>query len=171
MVELSIRDAEIDDAASLLSIYAPIVKNTAISFETEVPTLAHFAERIKLIQKTHCWLVGVVDKQLVGYVYASSHRARSAYAYSVETAVYVDQQFQNSGIAKKLYQSLFSRLEKYDFYHAYAGITVPNEASIRLHQSVGFKSIGVFPQVGYKFGQWHSTSWWSRHIKTGSPDL
>lgn len=169
MNDFNIRDATVDDAKALLAIYAPVVEKTVVSFEVEVPTLATFIERINTISQKYCWLVATVNNQPVGYVYASSHRAREAYRYAVETAIYIHQNFQQAGIAKMLYQSLFNRLEKYPYYNAYAGITMPNEASIKLHQSLGFKSIGVFPDVGYKFGQWHSTSWWHRKIQSGSP--
>lgn len=99
-----------------------------------------------------------------GYAYATAHRARQAYQPSVETSVYVGSKYQAEGIGKLLYEALFDSLRRRDFHNAYAGITLPNEGSVALHESLGFYPIGVFQEVGYKKGRWHDVGWWQRPI-------
>lgn len=161
---LTIRDATLDDAAALVAIYRPYVEDTAISFELEVPSVCAFAERIAKAQSKWAWLVAERAGQLAGYAYGTEHRAREAYAYSVETSAYVHRDHHRAGIARALYVALLERLEALGFANAYAGTTLPNEASVGLHRHLGFEPIGVFPRVGYKFGQWHDVAWLHRPI-------
>ncbi len=169
MQDLSIRMAEAADAGELLSIYRPTVENSAASFESVLPSVAEFAKRIESIVATHIWLVGEVSGVIAGYAYASPHRSRDAYKYSVETTAYVRSESQGQGIGASLYDQLFAELLGLEYYNAYAAITLPNAASIALHRKVGFKSIGTFRSVGFKSGQWHDVSWWHRLIKPGTP--
>ena len=104
------------------------------------------------------------ESELCGYAYATPHRAREAYRYSVETSVYIDDVYRGKGIGRSLYEALFSSLNTLGYHNAYAGITVPNPASIALHKSLGFEPVGVFREVGYKLDKWHDVSWWQRGI-------
>ncbi len=169
MSDLEIRRATPEDASELVSIYRPIVEETVISFELECPTEAEFAGRIERVGESHAWLVGKIGSRISGYAYATPHRPRGAYRYSVETSVYVHADFRQMGIGVQLYDRLFEVLRDLEFFHAYAGIALPNDGSVALHQSAGFSAIGTFPSVGYKFGAWHDVSWWYRKIKDGQP--
>lgn len=154
-----IRAALEADAQALLEIYGPLVEGTAISFETAVPTLAEFEARIATALRGWQWLVAVEGDRCIGYAYASSHRERTAYRWSVEVSAYVHPHHQRRGVAAALYKQLLQDLTRKGFCNAYAGVTLPNDASVALHQSVGFHPIGVFPAVGRKFGKWHDVAW------------
>ena len=162
---LSIRVATVEDAAALLDIYRPYVEETAISFELEVPSADAFAERIQRTLSKWTWLVAEIGDEVVGYAYSSAHRARAAYAYSVETSAYVARSRHRQGIARNLYERLFEELQSLGYASAYAGITLPNEASVSFHQSLGFAMVGVFPRVGYKFERWHDVAWLYRPVR------
>ena len=161
----TIRPATGSDAAGVLAIYAPIVRETVISFEFAPPDLNEMQRRIEDALARFPWLVCVDDGQLLGYAYASQHRARAAYQWSVDVSVYVHAQARRSGVGRSLYTSLFQVLILQGFYNAYAGITLPNPASVGLHESVGFQLIGVYRFAGYKFGAWHDTGWWQRALR------
>jgi len=155
-----IRLAEQRDAEAIAAIYRPFVEVTAISFEVTPPDRAEIARRVEETGRTHPWLVCDVDDHVVAYAYASAHRTRSAYQWSVDTSVYVDPRYQRRGIGRGLYTSLFGILAAHGFRNAFAGIALPNPASVRLHESLGFTAIGVYDHVGYKLGAWHSVGWW-----------
>lgn len=157
-----IRLANDADAEALQAIYAPYVLNTAISFELEPPTVDEMRERVRKYLILFPWLV-CEDRQgeIAGYVYASKHRERAAYQWSVDVTAYVHPRAQRSGIARGLYTSLFALLRLQGFYNAYAGIALPNDASVGAHRAVGFQAVGVYKNVGYKLGKWHDVSWWS----------
>jgi len=161
---MKIRRAIPADAPELLEIYAPVVEQTAASFELTVPSEPEFAKRIASSTASHEWLVMESSDHLCGYAYATPHRPREAYRASVETSVYVSPTYHGQGIGKQLYEALFVSLQSRDFHNAYAGITIPNEASIALHRSMGFEPIGVFREVGFKQERWHDVSWWQRPI-------
>ena len=169
MSDLEIRRAAQKDAVELLAIYRPIVEETAISFELECPSEEDFAGRIERANETYCWLVVEVDARLAGYAYGSPHRPREAYRHSVETSAYVHSDFRGRGIGRLLYERLFEDLSSLGYYHAFGGITLPNPASVALHESVGFEPVGTFPSVGFKFGAWHDVGWWYRKIQDGHP--
>ena len=160
----TIRNAALTDAEALVEIYRPYVESSAISFELVAPTIADFAGRIETALAKWAWLVAEVDGQPIGYAYGSPHRAREAYAYSVETSAYVQASQHRSGVARALYNELFASLAERGYVNAYAGVTLPNEASLGFHQSMGFEPIGVFPNVGFKFDTWHSVAWLYRTI-------
>jgi len=161
----SIRNAAPADAEQIAAIYRPIVLETAISFETTPPTASEIAQRIERAQEHHSWLVAESGNAIAGYAYGSLHRARPAYQKSVEVSAYVAPDQQGHGVGRALYGALFERLSALGFHQAFAGIALPNEASISLHQSVGFVSVGVFREVGRKFDRWHDVSWWQRAIE------
>jgi L-amino acid N-acyltransferase YncA len=159
-----IRTATAADAAVLREIYRPYVERTAVSFELEVPSIEEFQRRIAVAVEGWSWLVAEVDGRQVGYAYASAHRAREAYRTSVETSAYVHEEYQRQGIGHALYTQLLNELNERGFGSAYAAITLPNEASVGFHESLGFELIGVFPRVGRKFGAWHDVAWFYRPL-------
>ena len=155
-----IRVATPDDAAEIRRIYAPAVNQGVTSFETVAPEVADLRERISATLQHYPWLVDQGDEGLRGFAYATSHRARAAYRWSVEVSVYVDAGRLRQGCGRQLYGKLFAILVSQGFYSAYAGIAVPNTASQAFHDSLGFKRIGVFPRVGFKHGAWRDVGWW-----------
>ncbi len=157
-----------NDAARIVEIYAPYVQGTAISFETEVPTIEEMKNRITEITEKFPWLVFESEGVVVGYAYASAHRSRCAYAWSVEVSVYLDTNFHRQGIGRKLYEKLFQLLKEQGAVNAFAGIALPNEGSVKLHESMGFKKIGQFEDIGYKHEKWWDVGWWQ--MKLQQPD-
>ncbi len=155
-----IRLATPSDARAVAEIYGPIVRETAISFETEVPSEAEMEHRIVTTLSYAPWLVWDERGDIGGYVYASRHRERSAYQWSVDVTAYTREGHRRKGIARALYGALFELLRLQHFYRAHAGITLPNAASVRLHESVGFRPVGVYRAVGFKLGAWHDVGWW-----------
>lgn len=171
MLEGVIRVASEQDAQAVAAIYAPIVRDTTISFEIEPPTREEMARRIIKTLKTHPWLVAEREGQVIGYAYAGTHRERAAYRWSVDVSAYVAERARRSGVARALYERLIAILKAQGFHSAYAGIALPNDASVGLHQAVGFKPIGVYKDVGFKHGQWRDTGWWHLQLSrdTGAP--
>ena len=154
---------------AVASIYAPIVSDTPISFEYAAPSVAAIERRIRKTVESLPWLVAEVDGVVVGYAYASPHRERAAYLWSVDTSVYVAERAWRRGVGRSLYEVLLGELSRLGYVSAYAGITLPNDASVALHEAVGFRSVGVFPAVGYKLGRWHDVGWWHQ-LLTEPPD-
>lgn len=165
----SVRVATVDDVEAIVAIYAPIVANTVISFELEVPTVDEMRRRIAAALDRFAWLVSVdADDAVDGYVYASRHRERAAYQWSVDVTAYVRADARGRGIGKRLYTRLFDDLAALGYYQAFAGIALPNAASVALHESVGFTPIGIYRDVGYKLGAWHDVGWWQRTLRPPS---
>ena len=151
------------DAARCAEIYAPFVRDTWISFELDPPDAAEMARRIARYRESHGWLVGEIDGVLAGYAYASPHRERAAYASSCDVAVYVDPAFARRGVGRALYAALIEQLAP-RFHAAFAGIALPNEASIGLHEALGFTPVGIYREVGWKMGAWRDVGWWQRRL-------
>jgi len=160
-----IRPADETDAARILSIYSPIVTDTAISFEVAPPTVEEMRTRISSTLARLPWLVCTEAEELLGYAYASQHRQRAAYQWSVDVSVYVRAEVQRRGVGRRLYGSLFEILRSQGYYSAFAGITLPNDASVGLHTRLGFEPVGVYRRVGYKLGRWHDVSWWQLALR------
>jgi L-amino acid N-acyltransferase YncA len=158
-MEKRIRSIKLSDAEAVRDIYAPFVSDSATSFETEAPDTAAIQQRIRDLTGQYPWLVFEADGKVLGYAYASSYRARKAYQWCVEVSVYVHEKARKCGVGRALYLSLFEVLRRQGYANAYGGITLPNPASVGLHESLGFTTIGVYSQVGYKFGQWHDVIW------------
>lgn len=154
-----IRTANEADAGNLLDIYRPYVQNSAVSFEIQVPATDEFEQRISSANDRWLWLVATNGNKIIGYAYGSAHRPREAYKYSVETSAYVHDAYHRQGVARLLYSELLLGLADRGYRNAYAGVTLPNKASMMFHKSIGFDSIGVFPKVGYKFERWHDVAW------------
>ena len=159
-----IRPASESDAAELLDIYRPFVESTAASFEIETPSVAEFAERITKSVADWQWLVAEQDERCIGYAYGTSHRARAAYKGSVEVSAYVHPGHLRRGVGRMLYTQLFEDLARRGYRNAYAGIALPNDASIALHKGVGFEYVGTFKSVGRKFDRWHDVAWYQRPL-------
>lgn len=160
----NIRLAKVFDANEILRIYAPYVSGTTLSFETEVPTVEDFSNRIEDTCKKYPWLVYQVGDEIVGYAYASQHRSRDAYRYDVDVSVYVLPEYHGAGIAYRLYVCLFELLHMMGYINAYAAITIPNEKSIHFHEKFKFTLIGTHHKTGYKFGKWHDVAWFEKNI-------
>lgn len=165
MKTMTIRQAAEADAPALLAIYAPFVEHTPVSFETVVPGVEEFVARIRKSLTAWQWLVAERDGRVVGYAYGSSHRERAAYRWSVEVSAYIDPAYQRQGIGRALYNRLIDDLIASGYCTAFAGITTPNDASIGLHSAVGFEMIGVFRNIGWKFGRWHDVAWMQRRLR------
>src|SRR2546425_8460210 len=167
----TLRLANRDDAAGIAEIYRPIVLSTPISFEIEPPDEQEVAQRIEKTLAAHPWLVCKYQDRVVGYAYASSHRERAAYQWSVDVSVYVHPDFRRRGVGQALYNSLIQIVTAQGYYNAYAGITLPNAGSVGLHESVGFQPLCVYQNVGYKQGAWHDVGWWELALRSpaGAP--
>jgi len=161
----TIRLATSNDAMGILAIYVPIVRETAISFEVTPPDINEMRQRIENTLGRFPWLVCADGARVLGYAYATRHRDRAAYQWSVDVSVYVNAQARRSGIGRSLYSSLLNLLDLQGFYNAYAGINLPNPASIGLHEAMAFRLVGIYQSVGYKLGKWHDVGWWHRALR------
>jgi len=164
-----VRMARISDAPEVSAVYRPWVERTAISFEMDPPTAEEMARRIGSVLAYAPWLVCEIDGSVRGYAYGSRHRERAAYQWSVDAAVYVHEAEHRRGIGRMLYTRLFALLRLQGFAAAHAGITLPNAASVGLHEALGFRRIGVYPAVGYKLGAWHDVGWWQLRLTEAPP--
>jgi phosphinothricin acetyltransferase len=164
-MEAVIRLASTADASAIHEIYLPIVRDTHISFEETVPTPREIATRIETTMSRYPWLVCVLDGQLAGYAYASAFRTRAAYQWTAETTVYIHGKYQRRGVSRALYGSLLAILREQGYCSAIGVIALPNEASVRAHETLGFSKVGVFKNVGYKAGAWRDTGWWQLALR------
>jgi len=165
-MSFEIRVAQLDDALTIQSIYAPIVTSTAISFEEVPPTVEEIQQRIAVTLQTYPYLVAVREGIVVGYAYASQHRARAAYRWTVDVTVYIAESERRKGVGRSLYEVLLPTLARQGFRSAYAGISQPNSGSVGMHERLGFRHIGTYPKVGYKLGQWTDVGYW--HLELGA---
>lgn len=162
---MEIRDADPrHDAGACAAIYAPHVEGSAASFEEEAPGAAAMAERIAAAQPTHPWLVAASGGGVAGFAYGCRHRERAAYRWSADVSIYVDADSRRAGVGRALYAELLDRLRAQGFHLACAGITLPNEASVALHESFGFEPVGVYRRVGWKAGAWRDVGWWQLQL-------
>jgi L-amino acid N-acyltransferase YncA len=150
------------DAAQIAAIYAPFCLETAVSFETAAPDEGEMRARISTLTQRYPWLVAVSETgEVLGYAYSGKHRERAAYRWSVDFTAYLAPAAKRRGIGTALYRALMKICQALGYYRAFAGITLPNEASVRLHEKIGFRPIGVYRRVGFKLGRWHDVGWWS----------
>ena len=166
----SIRLATERDAEQVAAIYAPNVTDSIISFELEPPTAHQMRRRIQDTLQRYPWLVCERQGRVLGYAYAGAHSSRPAYQWSVDVSVYVHEEAHRTGVGRALYTALIAALNLQGFYNAYAGATLPNPASVGLHESVGFRPVGVYRGVGYKLGAWHDVGWWHLPLRERVPD-
>ena len=163
---VTIRSADPDrDAPACVAIYAPFVEAGATSFEEAAPDPAAFAGRIEELAATYPWLVAELDGEVAGFAYACPHRYRPAYRWSVEVSVYVGEGRRRRGVGRALYAELAERLRRQRFHVACAGITLPNEASVALHEGAGFVPVGVYRRIGWKDGAWRDVGWWQLELQ------
>lgn len=153
------RDARAADAAACAAIYAPYVTGTAITFETEPPSADEMAPRIENASRGYAWLVLEEHGRVVGYAYGGRFHARPAYRWAAEVSVYLEPGRRRTGGGRALYEALLARLRKRGFRIAIAGMTLPNEASVGLHEALGFQPVGTYRRIGYKLGAWHDVAW------------
>ena len=163
-----IRLATADDAEAILEIYRPSIEGSAVSFETAVPSAEEMCERIISCLELYPWIVEQQGDSLRGYAYASSYHPRAAYRWAANVSVYVGQESLRRGIAKQLYSVLFAILQEQGLRKVLAAISVPNPASQQFHESLGFESVGVVAEVGFKLGRWQSMGWWQRPLGAGA---
>ncbi len=169
MVRIRLADP-VRDAARAAEIYRPAVMGTTISFEEKAPDADEVAARMLTVLSRTPWLVAEDDDGLVvGYAYAGEHRSRAGYRWSVDISVYVDPAAQRRGIGRALYADLLPILRRQGFVNAYAGIGLPNPASIRLHESIGMSLVGVYERVGWKLGQWVDVAWYALRLADPAP--
>ena len=162
----AIRMATASDAEAVADIYAPIVRDTAISFELHSPTVDEMRTRIVSTLQTLPWLVSLDQHGSVdGYVYASKHRERPAYQWSVDVTAYVREDARGQGVGKRLYLRLFDELVRLGYFQAFAGIALPNAPSVALHESLGFELLGIYRKVGFKNGAWRDVGWWQKELR------
>jgi len=159
-----IREAREADARALRDLYAPFVEHTAVTFETEVPSVEDFAARVAKAQSSWSWLVAETPQGIAGYAYGTRWRDRPAYAQTAETSAYLDPHFHRQGIGHALYRALLTDLAGKGYHTAVAGIALPNEGSVALHRKLGFEPVGIFHAVGWKFGVWHDVAWFQRGL-------
>lgn len=162
---IHIRLATSSDAAFVREVMRPMIENTAITFETHCGSVAHFEEKIASISKDFPFYIAQdSDGNPMGFAYAAKHRVRQAYQWCAEPSVYVHPKHRGKSVAKALYEQLFETLKKQNIHVLYAGITVPNTASEKLHQSMGFQAPICYSKVGYKMGHWHDVCWWQKEL-------
>ena len=165
-----IRLAAHGDAAAIAEIYTPIVRQTAISFEMTPPDAAEFVQRMNAVNSFGLWIVAEQRNDLLGYAYAGQFRTRHAYNWTTEFAVYVHADQRRRGVARGLYTALIAATRLQGFRLAVAGITLPNPDSVAAHEAVGFRSVGVFPACGLKFGRWHDVGFWHLELAPAAGD-
>jgi L-amino acid N-acyltransferase YncA len=165
-MSITMRIATFDDAAQVLEIYAPFCLATPVSFETEAPTVEEIRRRIESTLEFFSWLVALEEERVLGYAYASRHRDRAAYRWSADVSVYVREEARGKGLGRALYTSLFAILRLQGIYNILAGITLPNPASVALHEAMGMRPLGVYSGIGFKCGEWHDVGWWQLALRS-----
>jgi phosphinothricin acetyltransferase len=161
----SIRLAVEGDAEQILAVYAPFCLDTPVSFETRPPTVDEMRQRIDKTIPRFPWLVVEEDALILGYAYASPHRERAAYGWSVDVSVYIREGLRRRGLGRALYTALLALLKLQGYYTAVAGTTLPNPGSIGLHQAMGFQPVGIYRNIGFKCGAWHDVAWWQLRLR------
>ena len=152
------------DAPGILAIYEPVVRESYASFAVEPPTTEEMEAQIAQTLAHFPWLVCTDGDPIVGYAYAGPHRSRAGYRWATEVSVYVHPEAHRQGIARALYTALFALLAAQGFVNVYAGIALPNEASVALHEALGFEQTAHYRQIGFKTHAWRDTGWWHRCI-------
>ncbi len=159
------------DAAACAAVYAPYVASSVVSLEAVPPTADEFTQRMTRIVERYPYLVAEEDGRVVAFAYASLHRERAAYRWACESSVYVDETQRRRGLGRALYTSLFDLLRRQGLQIVCAGITLPNDASIAIHESFGFELIGVYRRIGWKAGAWHDVGWWQLDLSAPSAEV
>lgn len=168
---MHIRIASREDCSDIAEIYAPIVERSHISFELIPPTADEMAHRMSAALESHVWLVAEEAGRVNGYAYASKYRDKPAYKWSTETTIYVRDGLRSKGVGRSLYAALLRILSAQNYRRAFAGIALPNQGSVALHEAMGFGHIGTNPEAGFKLDRWHDLGWWSFQLndRDGEP--
>ena len=169
---MEIRLATVNDAEEILAIYAPYVRNTAVTFEYDVPGIGEFRSRIEETLKNYPYLAAAEEGRIIGYAYAGAFRKRAAYQHSAELSIYLDEHCRQRGIGRLLYQELEKRLPKQNIFTVYAGVTATDrkddafltDASIHFHEKMGYAKIGEHHLCGYKFDRWYNVVWFEKML-------
>ncbi len=171
MDRIRIRTATVQDAESILKIYAPYVQKTAITFEYEVPGVDEFAGRIRRTLERYPYLVAEEGGVMAGYAYAGAFKERAAYDWAVETTVYIGMDARRKGIGRQLYGALEKALKAQNILNLNACVAYPRQEdafltkdSVRFHERMGYRLVGEFQQCGYKFCRWYDMVWMEKHI-------
>jgi len=164
-----IRDIRQEDVHAIVDIYAPYIRDGWTSFEEEVPDAEEMWERIEYYTDKYPWLVAELNNEVVGYAYANAYRTRPAYRWTAEVSVYVLPEWHGRGIAGLLYDSTLGLLQAQNIRQVLAGVTLPNPKSEGFHKKKGFAEIGVYTDVGFKFGKWHSVKWYEKTLNENDP--
>ena len=161
-----IRHADPDrDAAACAAVYAPSITEGVASLEERAPGAHEMAGRIRAISRDYPWLVAEINGEVAGYAYGSRHHERAAYRWSADVTVYISSAHHRRGVGRALYAALFELLERQGVYEVCAGVTLPNDASVGLHEAMGFRPVGVYRDVAFKFGRWYSVGWWQMSLR------
>lgn len=170
-IRCHLRIAEKADMARLTEIYAYYVEETNVTFEYVAPTVEEFTGRYEQIIKKYPYVVAEVDGTIMGYAYANTFKARTAYDWGVETTVYLDKDFQGHGVGGALYIELEKHLKKQNILNLYASVTYPYPLSIDFHEKMGYRKIAHLKNSGYKFGKWHDMTWMEKNIGDHLDDM
>ena len=157
------------DAAGILAVYAPYIRETAVTFETEVPAPDAFTARVAGICADFPYLVLEADGELAGYAYAHRQAERAAYAWNAELSIYLAGKWRGRGLGAPLYRLLERLLTMQGYVNLYGVITASNAGSIRLHEKLGYRQTGLHEKTGWKFGQWHDVAWLHKRVREGEP--
>ena len=160
-----IRLATLDDAKYVRDIYGPYIEESVVSFEQIVPSVEEMRGRMAAVCEKYPWLIAEVDGRVAGYAYGGRHAERAAYRWAADVTVYLDPAYHRRGIGRRLYSVLFDLLRLQGYRRAFGGISLPNEASVGLHESMGFTRVGVYHDVGYKMGRWIDVGWWEMPLQ------
>ena len=169
MPDIILRPASSSDCQQIAAIYGVYVETTPITFETEAPSADEMARRMQALRPRYPYLVAEKDGDIMGYAYAGAFRTRAAYQWSAETTVYLAPSAHRQGLGRRLYRHLLGILKLQGFHGAFAGITLPNDASVGLHESLGFHQVGQYPRAGYKLGQWYDVGTWYLELNSPAP--
>jgi len=166
--DVVIRPASAEDAEAIRAIYEPAVNGTFVTFEEVAPDTEEIVRRMRSRPRLP-WLVAGTADGVVGYARAIQHRVRPAYRWSAESSVYVAETHRGRGIGRRLYERLATEVRDLGYVSMFSGVALPNAASVALHERLGFRPIGVFPDVGYKLGAWHDVGWWVLPLRPRPP--
>ncbi|NLL46177.1 MAG: N-acetyltransferase [Clostridiales bacterium] len=164
MKQAKLRLARPADAEGVLKVYAPYIKETAISFEYDVPTPDELAGKIESIGGRYPFLVCELEGEIIGFAYASAHMTRSACMWNAELLVYIDERYLRRGIGHSLYSALMEMLRLQNIQNVYGAVTIPNESSEWLHKSMGFDVVGTYRKAAFKLGRWHDVVWYGKQL-------
>lgn len=164
-LSLVIRPFEARDAGPMAALTNHFIEHTSVHFGYELVTEAEMHEKWQQGCTTHPWLAADLDGRFAGFAYAAVWRARDAYRFTCESSIYLEPHARGHGVGKTLYQALLDALREAGFRTVIGGATLPNDTSEALHHALGFKHIGTFPNVGFKFDQWHDVAFWTLDLQ------